>query len=444
VQDVERRQLAIENEDAARARRLQWRIFWVALIVRLLAMTLGQTWRIRDFEDHFRFGGEMARISRALVTGYGYADPFMGHTGPSAWSPPLYVLLIAAVFKVFGVYTAVSAWVILALNCVMSAATAIAVYEIGWRCFDRRVALWSGWMWALHPAAMQYAVKWIWEMSATTMLLAWILVLALRMRSVGEAGEGQSWRRWTWFGLLWGLLALTGTTPLILLPAMVVWLLWPQRKRLVVGLAKASLAGVMICAVVAPWAVRNWVVFHRFIPFRSNFGAENYLGNGPWSVGFPWGRTVPLENKRILREYANMGEAAWVADRGAKAQIWIKAHRGRYLQLAVKRAYMYWWSVPHPLAEGALAEYMREISYSFLSLAGGFGRTLVQDRSLDRVDDHGKAVVRNCNGGSIVVHWPWTLPLTRTSRFTMPPWGPVLASAVSPASSSPRRDLPSR
>src|SRR5882762_12031029 len=69
-------------------------------------------------------------------------------------------------------------------------------------------------------------------------------------------------------------------------------------------------------------------------------------------------------------------------------------------------------------------------------LAGGLGRTLVQDRALDRVHDHGKAVVRNCNGGAIVVHWPWTLPLTRTSRFTMPPWGPVLASGVQ--SPSPR------
>ncbi len=120
----------------------------------------------------------MARVARALVTGHGYADPFNGHTGPTAWVPPLYPLLIAAVFKLFGVYTAKSAWVILTLNSVFSAATSIFVYEIAARCYNRKVALWSAWIWALYPAAMQYAVRWIWEMSLTTMLFAAVLALA--------------------------------------------------------------------------------------------------------------------------------------------------------------------------------------------------------------------------------------------------------------------------
>src|SRR5260370_39135959 len=73
-------------------------------------------------------------------------------------------------------------------------------------------------------------------------------------------------------------------------------------------------------------------------------------------------------------------------------------------------------------------------------LAGGFGRTLVQDRALDRVDDHGKALVRNCNGGSIVIHWPCPSHLRGPAALRCPPWGPVLASAFSPASSSRCRD----
>src|SRR5271155_2291084 len=122
--------------------RVPWLVFWAALLVRVLYMTLARTYRIRPYEDHFDFGWEMARIARALVTGYGYADPFLfnpggGHTGPTAWLPPAYTLLIAAAFKLFGVYSPLSAWVLLAVNSVFSAATVLAIYEIGARCFNR-------------------------------------------------------------------------------------------------------------------------------------------------------------------------------------------------------------------------------------------------------------------------------------------------------------------
>ena len=102
-------------------------------------MTLAHTYpAFARTEDHFQFGWEMGRVGRALATGYGFSDPFDGHTGPTAWNPPLYPLLIGAVFRIFGVYTQLSAWVILAinLNSVFSAATAPAiVFEIAHRCF---------------------------------------------------------------------------------------------------------------------------------------------------------------------------------------------------------------------------------------------------------------------------------------------------------------------
>ena len=162
-------------------------LFWTGLLVRVAYITLAHTYRFSPFEDHFTFGYEMARVARALVTGYGYADPFSGHTGPTAWVPPLYPLLIAAVFKVAGIYTPLSAWILLTLNSVFSAATSLCVYEIAARCYNRRVAVWSAWIWALYPAAMQYATRWVWETSLSTFLFAAVLVLALRMRAIGEA-----------------------------------------------------------------------------------------------------------------------------------------------------------------------------------------------------------------------------------------------------------------
>jgi 4-amino-4-deoxy-L-arabinose transferase-like glycosyltransferase len=355
-------------------------IFWAALLVRLLYMTLARTYRIRPYEDHFDFGWEMARIARALVTGHGYADPFItGHTGPTAWLPPAYTLLIAAAFKLFGAYTPLSAWILLALNSLFSAATAVAVYEIAVRCLNRKVALWSGWIWALYPAAMQYAVRWVWEMSLTTMLFAWALVIALRVRGVGEAegGETQTARRWVLFGLLWGLIALSNPSLLLFLPVCGVWMLLGARRK-PVAVRRAVLAGFVFLACLTPWAWRNWTVFHAFIPIRGNFGAELYLGNAPESIGMPWGTSVTSEND--LREYAEVGEVRYVKQRGEAAKAYIAAHPGRFAMLSLKRFYFFWVSVPHPLDRAPWVEYFRELNYCLFSLTGLLGLGLALRR----------------------------------------------------------------
>src|SRR5580704_14858439 len=176
-----------EKVDARGGFAAHWVVFWVALIVRLAYVMLAHTYRVRPYGDHFGFGWEMGRIARALATGYGYADPFVGHTGPTAWTPPLYPLLLAGVFKIFGVYTATSAWVILTVNSIFSAATSLLIYEIAARCFQptgraEKIAGWSAWLWALYPAALQYAVHWVWDMALTAFLFSAVIVLALRVR----------------------------------------------------------------------------------------------------------------------------------------------------------------------------------------------------------------------------------------------------------------------
>ena len=364
------------NSSDFRAHRL---IFWTALLVRILVITLGHTYRIRPFQDHFQFGWEMGRVARALATGYGYSDPFVGHTGPTAWVPPLYPLLMAAVFKFFGVYTALSAWILLTVNSVFSAATAPAIYEIAARCYNRRVAIWSAWLWALYPAALQYAIHWVWEMSLTTMLFSFALVVALRMRAIGEAEpppDPQSTTRWLLFGLLWGLIALSNSSLLLFLPASGIWILLGTHARSA-SLTRAALASIVCLAVIAPWIYRNWRVFHVFIPMRSNLGAEFYAGSGPGSNGFPFVATLPLvERDPETMRYKALGEIAYVREQGAKAKAYIAAHRTHFALITLKRIYFYWVSVPHPDERSPLSEYLRELNYCFLSITGCLGLLL--------------------------------------------------------------------
>ncbi len=370
-------------------------IFWSGLIVRVLYMTLAHTYRLRLFQDHFQFGWEMGRIARALVTGYGYADPFAGHSGPTAWNPPLYPFLIAVVFKLFGIFTPLSAWVLLTINSVFSAAIAPAIYELAARCYGgvtpdkgRRIALWSAWLWALYPAAMQYAVRWVWEMSISCFLFTWVLVLALRVRSIGESPREDrqySIRLWCAFGLLWGMIALTNSTLLLFLPFCGVWMMWHNQRRFRWKhmLAAVGTAALLFLACIAPWMWRNWTVFHVVIPIRGNFGAELYSSLLEGNNGFVWGPTVPLvEQDPEYQLYRRMGEHAYVQYKGELAHAYIRTHKKVFLQLAIKRLYFFWVSVPHPMDNWPSREAARVFLYFFGSMAGLMGLALSLKRRI--------------------------------------------------------------
>jgi hypothetical protein len=372
--------------------RAPWSIFWAGFVIRVLYITIFHTYRIRPEEDHLQFGWEMGRIARALATGFGYADPFTGHSGPTAWSPPLYPILIAGVFKIFGVYTAASAWVLLTINSIFSAATASLIYEIAARCFQptgraRKIALWSAWLWALYPAAMQFAVRWIWDMCLTTFLFSTILVIALRVHGVGEespvtepAPQTSTTARWVIFGLISGLLILLNSTLLLFLPVCGLWMLLGALKAKphdLPTLLRATLACSLALTCLAPWVFRNYIVFHAFIPTRGNLGAELHQSILEEHQGFPWGATIPIcEVCPVFERYRQMGEAAYVRQEGELAKQEIRSHKLRFLQYSLKRFYFFWVSVPKPPEKGVLIEAVRETNYFFLSLSGLLGLVL--------------------------------------------------------------------
>jgi hypothetical protein len=381
--------------------RAPWIIFWVGFLVRVVAIVVGRTYRLPVLMNHFGYGWEAGRIAQSLVQGQGYANPFNGPSGPTAWLPPLYPLLVAAGFKLFGIYTYAAAIFVLVCNSAFSAGTALAVYEIAARCFDangiaRRsakhiapLASWSAWLWALYPAAMQYAVRWIWEMSLSTFLFTWTIVFALRLRNIGDGHEGSTKAapsQWVAFGFLWGLVALSNSSLLICLPATITWVAWPELRRGRVGMRTIGgvvLTGVVFAMVLAPWVVRNERILHAFVPTRSNFGAELYQSTLERNDVFPWGPTLPMwAGDPEFQEFVRMGEVPFARMRGREASLRIHANPGIFVRHSIDRFFFYWDDTPHH-TNHLLAEYLRRLQYAFLSLCGLMGLALMLRRRVE-------------------------------------------------------------
>jgi hypothetical protein len=141
-----------------------------------------------------------------------------------------------------------------------------------------------------------------------------------------------------------------------------------------------ALAAAIFIACLAPWTVRNWRVFHEFVPIRANLGAELYLGNGPGATGLLMEYNHPFQAPDQLRLYRQMGEIAYVKMRGAMAKHIIRADPGRFALLCLRRFYYFWFSVPHPSDEGFLNEYGRNLNFQFTSIVGLLGLALALRR----------------------------------------------------------------
>ena len=353
-----------------------WRdsFFWmvaIGFLLRLGAILVLHTYRYRSAEGHFDFGYEMGRIAASIASGHGFSNPFQTPTGPTAWEPPLYPYLTTGIFRLFGIYSYASAFVLLTINSFFSSLTAIPIYLIGKRTFGYTVALWSAWMWAVLPFTMYWSTKWVWETSLSALLLAMIFLCALKLQ------EAKGVRLWAALGALWGVAALCNPSLLSFLPVSLAWIWHRRLKAHRSWLPHTALALLVFALLVAPWTARNYRVFGKFILVRDNFGSELRLGNGPGADGTWMWYLHPTRNVPQMREFQRLGEVAYIAERKQQALNYIAQDPARFAGLSAKRFIYFWAGLPRSSKIAALAPIKNSLFLASSVLAlWGLGRAL--------------------------------------------------------------------
>ncbi len=320
-----------------RTRRSLVRIVLVALAVRLVVMLLLYPQRLKPDQDHFAFGYETGRIAQAIASGQGFSSPMPLPTGPTAWMTPVYPCIVAAIFKMCGIYSKASLLTILTLQDLFSALTCLPIFAIGRRTFGAAVGVRAGWVWAFLPYAIYVPNHWVWDTSLTTFLLSLLFLMTLRLEATTRM------REWLGFGFLWGLTALTNPVVLSVLPPLLCWLWWGHHQRAKRSGRFIGAALLVLVVTVAPWFVRNYRIFGRVIPFRSNFGAVLRMGNSE-NVGSPRIDALnPAESDDEMTRFRQIGELAYVAEKQRDALQFMRSHLGTFVWLTLGRV-VYWWT----------------------------------------------------------------------------------------------------
>jgi uncharacterized membrane protein len=321
-----------------------WFIFLVALGLRLAVVPFLVGEQLNPARDHWVFGWEAGRLARSLASGHGFGSPLFGWTGPSAWMAPGYPALLGAVFKLFGIYSKASAYVILSLNCLFAALTCFPLRSIARTAFGDRTSVAAAWAWALFPYSFDFAAGLVWSTALNALLLTFAVAVAIALE---RKLSPLSWAAW---GVMWGVIGLTEPSLLACLPVAGVWLVARERRRGMpwIFFWRTSFAALMFVFVVSPWFVRNYRTLGHFILFREGFGLMLYQGNtwDTFDLSPDWAN--PSHNPVEMAEYVRVGEVAYMAEKKSQAISEIRKYPVRFAWTTVRRIVFTWtgyWSL---------------------------------------------------------------------------------------------------
>ena len=311
----------------------------VALAIRLVVVACAFR-GIASPENHYGdFGAEMGWVARSLVLGQGFSSPFYPQTGATALVPPLFPFVLAAVFKLFGLYTAKAAIAMLTIQSVCSALTCVPVYMTLREAAGERQARLGGWLWAVYPFAINYAAAEVWDYALTSLLFAWCFYWAQRLP------REKRLLPWAGFGVLYGVAALSNPSVLSMLPFLLLLILWQRWRAGNAWLGRALLTTAAVAMVLMPWTLRNERALHQHIPMRDGFWLEFYAGNhGDISTSNP-PDAHPATNAVEMQAFIHEGETGYLNRMHVQSIGYVKAHPVWFAGVSLRRFFRFWTGV---------------------------------------------------------------------------------------------------
>jgi len=289
--------------------------------LRLFAVTQFPAKQTADAADYHR-------LATNLAVDHGYIAP---DGSPTAWRPPGYPFFLAGIYSIGGV----NVFIACLIQVILGGLTALALMYLAMSVFDQKVAIVSGVIAALYPGFIYLPRLLLSENLAILLLLLSIIVAVRLMRfgesvallerqgkdaleNVGYAEKTGNAERRNYFpvilGFLLGLSVLARGANLItaaLLLGLILLATWR-----VEGFAKASgrvfLVTLAMAFTLAPWVIRNYIVFHRLTPMTAQDGIALYASYWPPRVGSKliWGNLPGEEDPAVAAAFKAGDEMA--------------------------------------------------------------------------------------------------------------------------------------
>ena len=273
-------------------------------------------------------GSECFHIAQALAAGRGFADPFQAPTGPTAWMPPLLPSLLAGMLWLCDRdQDAVVALTIFLQACILIG-TGLLVLALARQTSPNVSPTLVAGLFAVllvsqfHRCFQYFSDTWL-------VLLMMDLVVAGCCWWQPLAG----WRKAIAWGLLGGVSALA--SPVVGFTWAVFTCRLGRRRP---EWARLAVAAVVALLITTPWTVRNYFVFGRLVPVKSNLPYELYQSQCLQPDGLLRWATFHSEAHEVqVREYRSLGEPAFVERKERQFLAAVRADPFEFIQRLFRR-----------------------------------------------------------------------------------------------------------
>jgi hypothetical protein len=211
-------------------------------------------------------GAEHLNVARSLAAGEGFANPFHESTGPTAWVAPVLPFVLAGLLTVCNGRLDAVMTVIVVFQALVLAASGLLVLALVRQTAGRLATALAGVVFAV---ALLCDFHLFFQFTHD----CWLTLLALNLLVVGlcwarpldHLANAAVW------GVLGGASSLINPIVGLVWAAMTTCLAYRQNAWSALAMA-AALAGAM----ALPWTIRNYEVFGRLMPIKSNLAYELY------------------------------------------------------------------------------------------------------------------------------------------------------------------------
>ena len=235
-------------------------IFSLALIVRLVLVL-----------QHNDIPKADAYVYDGLAVSLNHGDGYVNKDGaPHSLYPPLYPLFLSIIYTLFGhSYVAVKV-----VQSIIGAFSCVLIFLIGKKMHSAILGILSAAISIAYLPFIKSAERLLSELLFTFFLLLIVFYLL-------KIQKDKRLRNCVMLGLLSGLASLTRPIAMLLPFFILPVFIYSERKHLSNALKKGAVVLLFFSLSIAPWVIRNYNVYHAFIPSSVDSGFGFYLSYFP-------------------------------------------------------------------------------------------------------------------------------------------------------------------
>ena len=260
---------------------------------------------------------------------------------PTAMKTPVYPVFIYSIIAVFGA----SKLAVVIVQQLLSVITGLLLFRLARNYFTEKISTIIALAFLLHPSYFYYSNV----IEVTNLFVPLAILSATLFTELIRSGADNSNRKWMLSSVVFALTILCQPIVTPIFFAAFIYLLYKKQYKRVAQFCAIS------CLVFSPWIIRNYAEFNKFIPTKTPFWMNIYLGYLDGSHGNSKYAVIPDSAFKHISMLSANGVNDVEMEKQYKATVTklISANPQLYIEKTLWQGIIFWTYPPRYFSDGS-------------------------------------------------------------------------------------------